>query len=391
MPWETKTTMSQRLEFIHLAGQEGANVRELCRRFGVSPPTAYKWLARHRADGDAGLADRSRRPRRSPDRTAAAVEAAVVALRQRHPAWGGRKLRRRLQDLGQAPVPAASTITAVLRRHGLLGPGPAAPGPYRRFEAAAANDLWQMDFKGHFALGDGGRCHPLTVLDDHSRFALGLVACGHEQGPLVQRHLSDCFRRFGLPARLLCDNGPPWGDSQTLVRHTRLTVWLLRLGVGVSHGRPHHPQTQGKDERFHRSLTAEVLQGRRFADLPDCQRHFDAWRAVYNHERPHEALALRVPASRYRASPRPLPERLPEWEYDTTDAVRKVQADGTISFRGRDWLVGEAFRGERVAVRPTTRDGLWQVYFGAHPVAEIDLLAIKPPDDTCVNHVPEHL
>jgi len=382
--------MSQRRDFIHLAGQDEANVRELCRRFGISPPTAYKWLARHRAEGDAGLVDRSRRPHASPERTIAAVEAAVLALRRQHPAWGGRKLRRRLQDLGQATVPAASTITAILRRHGLLAAERAAPGPYQRFEAVAPNDLWQMDFKGHFVLDTGGRCHPLTVLDDHSRFAIGLRACGHEQGALVQGHLIDCFRRFGLPARLLCDNGPPWGDSQTLVRHTRLTVWLLRLGVGVTHGRPRHPQTQGKEERFHRSLTAEVLQGRAFVDLDDCQRRFDAWRTVYNHERPHEALALGVPASRYRASRRPFPERVPAWEYGATDEVRKVQSDGAISFRGRDWLVGEAFRGERVAVRPTPTDGLWQVYFGVHPVAEINLCHDNPRGDEGVNHVPEH-
>jgi transposase InsO family protein len=373
--------MSQRRDFVHLAGQPGANVRELCRRFGISPPTAYKWLARHRAGGDAGLADRPRRPLTSPGRTACALEQAVVALRRRHPAWGGRKLRRRLKDLGHAGVPAASTITAILRRGGLLPAGRAAPGPHQFFEAAAPNDLWQMDFKGHFGLADGGRCHPLTVLDDHSRFAVGLLACGNEQGPLVQDRLTDCFRRFGLPARLLCDNGPPWGDSRTLLRHTRLTVWLLRLGVGVIHGRPRHPQTQGKEERFHRTLTAELLQGRSFRDLAECQRRFDAWRALYNHQRPHEALDLGVPAGRYRASPRPFPERLPAWEYDRTDAVRKVQAGGVISFRGRDWPVGEAFRGEHVAVRPTTTDGLWRVHFGVHPVAEIDLLAHNTPGD----------
>jgi len=163
------------------------------------------------------------------------------------------------------------------------------------------------------------------------------------------------------------------------VRHTRLTVWLLRLGVDVIHGRPRHPQTQGKEERFHRTLVVEVLQGRIFADLGECQRRFDAWRQIYNYDRPHEALDLRVPASRYQDSPRPFPEQPPVWEYGSTDEVRKVQGKGEIYFRGQPWLVGEAFRGERVAVRPTPQDGVWKIFFGVHPVAEIDAHADNQP------------
>ena len=391
MPWEIQTTMSQRRDFVHLASQEGANMRELCRRFGISRPTGYKWLARHQAEGDAGLADRTRRPHSSPEQTDAAMTDAIVALRQQHPAWGGRKLRRRLQDLGHGAVPAASTITAILRRQGLLTPWAAAPSPHQRFEAERPNDLWQMDFKGHFALDRGGRCHPLTILDDHSRFAIALRACPHEQGSLVQEHLIACFRCFGLPLRILCDNGPPWSPPQREQRYTRLSVWLLRLGIQVTHGRPYHPQTQGKDERFHRSLVAEVLQGRVLADLVECQKRFDRWRKVYNHERPHDALSLAVPSSRYQASRRPFPERLPVWDYEQGAHLRKVQRDGTINFRGQSWLVGEAFHGERVAVRATTHEGHWQVYFGVHAVAEIALNALPPSGVECVNHVPEQV
>jgi transposase InsO family protein len=371
MPWNEVSTMSLRLELIRLAAQPSTNVRELCRRFGVSPKTAYKWLARFRADGPAGLEDRPRRPRASPGRTAASVEDHIVQLRVQHPAWGGRKLRARLRQLGVADVPSASTITAVLRRHGQLDA--AASGPHRawqRFEHDAPNHLWQMDFKGHFALSQG-RCHPLTVLDDHSRFALGLFACAQERAETVQGHLVTLFRRYGLPERLLCDNGSPWAAGPD-APHTALTVWLLRLGIRVSHGRAYHPQTQGKDERFHRTLVAEVLQGQTFRDLEASQQRFDAWRSVYNEERPHEALGLAVPASRYRPSPRSFPEVLPELVYGDGDQVRKVQDRGVLHFRGRAFRISSAFRGYPVALRPTTRDGVWEVYFGVHCIALLD-------------------
>lgn len=373
MPWNEVSAMSLRLEFVTLASAEGANVRELCRRFRVSPKTGYKWLARHADGGPAALADRPRQPLASPARTAPAVERAVLELRERHPTWGGRKLRRRLLDLGGAGVPAASTITAILRRHGRLGGRAGEPRDWVRFEREAPNELWQMDFKGHFALAGPGRCHPLTVLDDHSRYALAVAACGDERDATVRGHLVALFRRYGLPDRILCDNGPPWGAAGAGGGHAALSVWLLRLGVGVSHGRPYHPQTQGKDERFHRTLNAEVIQGQTFHDLGACGSRFETWRAVYNHERPHESLGLAVPASRYRASDRPYPEALPALEYGPGDAVRKVGADGTISFRGRPWKVGEAFRGHPVGVRPCAEDGRWSVHFGTQEVASVDV------------------
>jgi len=260
----------------------------------------------------------------------------------------------------------------VLRRLGRLDPAPPSTAAFVRFEHDAPNRLWQMDFKGHFATASG-RCHPLTVLDDHSRFALALVACGDERDATVRGHLTALFRRYGLPERMLCDNGSPWGTAGSDARYSALGVWLLRLGVAVGHGRPHHPQTQGKEERFHRTLKVEVIQGRTFEDNVACQGRFDPWREVYNHERPHEALGLAVPASRYRPSERPFPEALPTWEYGATDAVRKVSCDGTIRFKGRPFDLGKAFRGERVAVRPTVDDGLFGIYFGVHKVAQADL------------------
>jgi transposase InsO family protein len=372
VPWKKVSAVDLREEFVMLAQQDASNVRALCRRYAVSPTTAYKWLARHAAEGRAGLVDRSRQPHASPGRTSPAMEERIVALRDRHPAWGGRKLHRRLIDLGMAAVPSPSTITAVLRRHGRLDANEAVKHrAFIRFEHAAPNDLWQMDFKGHFALR-AGRCHPLTVLDDHSRFALGLEACADERWTTVQAQLAKLFRRYGLPWRILVDNGAPWGSDADR-RDTRLTVWLLRLDIPVSHSRPYHPQTQGKAERFHRSLMAELLTRQPLVDLDDCQRHFDAWRQIYNAERPHEGIELQVPLARYRPSPRSFPETLPPIDYATSDIVRTVDAEGRISFRNRSFRIGKAFRGHRVALRPAPEDGQFNVCFGRHPIASIDL------------------
>ena len=371
MPWKEVSTMSQRHEFVLFAQQPGTSLRALCRRFGISPPTAYKWLARYAAAGAAGLEERSRRPHQTPHRTPPALEAAVLALRTQHPTWGGRKLHARRRALGYHPVPAPSTSTALLRRHGWL-PAVAPQRAWQRFEHPTPNALWQMDFKGHFALAVG-RCHPLTVLDDYSRFALCLQACPNEQGPTVQPHLTQLFRRYGLPVRMLMDNGPPWGAPLTLSPLTPLTVWLIRLGIGLTHARPAHPQTLGKDERFHRTLKAELLHQRTFRDLAHCQQHFDRWRNHYNFDRPHEAVAFAVPASRYTPSARPFPERLPPIDYGMQAQVRRVQDKGDISFRGRPFHVTKALRGYPVALRPTTQDGRWQVYFCHQYITELDL------------------
>jgi transposase InsO family protein len=379
--------MQSREEFVRLATAEGGSVALLCRRFGISRKTGYKWLSRYRA-GEA-LADRSRRPRGSPLRTAPALEASVLALRRERPSWGGRKLRRRLLDQGHMAVPAAATITAILARHGLIDAAEAAKhAPFRRFEHARPNALWQMDFKGHFAHA-AGRCHPLTVLDDHSRYAVCLAACADQVTETVRGQLITVFRRYGLPERINMDNGSPWGDGAG-GRYTLLTVWLLRLGIRFSHSAAYHPQTNGKDERFHRTLKRDVLYARQYADLAACQRAFEGFRAIYNGERPHEALNLAVPASRYCASPREYPETLAPIVYDPSDQVRRVQQGGWVSFHGHELHLPKAFAGQSIALRPTTADGLWDAIFVAQRIAHIDLRNALCPVQP-VTHVPEHV
>jgi len=372
MPWKEVSIMSQRLEFVTLATAENANIRHLCRCFGISSATAYKWLGRFQSEGANGLEDHSRRPHHSPSRTAAEMEEIVTKLRQKHPAWGGRKLEKRLLDLGQAGVPTPSTITAILQRHQLLDPKESPKHQaFLRFERPAPNDLWQMDFKGEFKLPQG-RCYPLTILDDHSRFAVALQACARNTRNITQTALIQVFRRYGLPDQITCDNGSPWG-SRGRGYYTGLGVWLMRLGVGVSHSRPHHPQTQGKDERFHRTLEAEVLHYQHGASLAQWQLLFDQWRVIYNTERPHEALSMAVPASRYQPSHRRYPEQLPPIEYGPADIVRKVRHYGHIKFEGREYHVGSAFYGLHVALRQTTTDGLFDVYFCHHKIGALDL------------------
>jgi transposase InsO family protein len=372
MPWKDVTIVDLRAEFVRLAQNEKVNIRRLCKRFGVSHKTGYKWLARFRAAGDSGLVDQSRRPSSSPNRTPGGVEDVILRMRDKHPTWGGRKLHACLVRRRKRGIPSPSTITAILRRHGRIDPDCTGTRPFIRFERDRPNELWQMDFKGHFATASG-RCHPLTVLDDHSRYCVGLQACADERRQTVQSQLTAIFRRFGMPQQILCDNGPPWGTAGAETNWTELTVWLLKLGVGVKHGRARHPQTQGKDERFHRTLNVEVIQGQVWTDVAACQRRFDPWRQVYNYERPHESLGMDVPASRYRVSERAFPELLREWDYDTTDRVRKVSCDGTISYKGTELKIGKPFRGERVAVRPTSTDGVFEIFFGVHEIAEFDL------------------
>jgi transposase InsO family protein len=375
MPFREVSIVDQRREFIAFAMKEGANIRELCRRFGISRQTAYKWLERYRREGLEGLSDHSRRPKTSPLRTAPAMEAKVLGVRDlSNNVWGGRTIKRTLENLGETGVPAASTITEILRRYDRLTEAGAAahPGPWQRFERPSPNELWQMDYKGHIAMHGGGRCHPLTVLDDHSRYNIVLAACGDERGETVSGHLRPAFRCYGLPLAMLMDNGTPWGEPSG-DSYTGFTVWLMRLGIKVLHGRPYHPQTQGKEERFHRTLKAEVFNGKSFRDLADCQRAFDKWRPRYNHERPHQGIGMATPAERYQPSSRPFPELLPPIEYAPGDHVRKVSGDGFINFKNRAWRISKAFRGEYIALRPTIEDGRFDVHYCAHRIAGLDL------------------
>src|SRR3984893_17615472 len=383
MPWREGSIMDQRREFVRLAMQGGVNRRGLWRGVDIHPDTGYKWLGRWQSE--QGLADRSRRPHTSPQRTGNELEERILAVRDAHPAWGARKIVRCLEREGVSS-PAVSTVHEILRRSGRIKVPAGGAVASQRFEMPAPNLLWQMDFKGWVRLCKEAQCHTLTVVDDHSRYDLCLQACADQRGDTVRDRLELTFRHYGLPEAFFVDNGSPWGDASG-EHWTRFSVWLLKLGIRVIHSRPYHPQSRGKNERFHRTLKAEVLALRYFRDLAETQRAFDAWREVYNFEGPHEALGQQVPASRYRPSLRPMPDRLPAPEYDSREIVRTVSATKAyVSFKGRLWKVPQAFRGERLAIRPTSNDAKYGVFFAAHQVATIDLTSGKS-----VGHVSEQL
>ena len=374
MPWKECDSVSLRLEFVSLASVEGVNVAELCRRSGIARKTGYKWLDRHRREGLEGLADRSRRPHVSPRLTPGWLVQAVLAVRDAHPVWGGRKIRARLKMSGHGSVPSASTITAILHRHGRIDPAESIKhAPWRRFERSSPNELWQMDFKGEFRTVDDRWCYPLTILDDHSRYSLELQACPNQRGVTVRDRLTTVFKVYGLPHMMLMDNGTPWGISHAPGGWTKLTAWLLRLDVRVTHGRPYHPQTQGKEERFHRTLQAELLHGRRIDDLTHAQSLFGPWRRMYNCERPHEALKMATPSSRYAISARSYPQELPPLVYGCQDQVRYVNRVGQFQFASRQFKMSEAFGGERIGLRPTDVDGVWDVYYAHQRLGRVDL------------------
>lgn len=366
--------MSQREEFVQEALKENANIRALCREYGITPRTGYKWIKRYKEQGEIGLYDRDRRPKHSPRRSSPQMEEAVLRVRRTHPAWGGRKIRWKLMQERIQPIPSASTITAILHRHDKISPEEGENHRvFQRFEMEHPNQLWQMDFKGHFEIADGSLCHPLTVLDDHSRFLVGLKACHSERSKTVKFRLEGIFEEYGLPERMLMDNGSVWQGF-----HTGLTFWLVRLGIQVVHGRPYHPQTQGKDERLHRTLKDELLREQQFFDLKDCQEKFEAWRAMYNYERPHQALHMQTPATRYQPSLRLFTGHFPLIEYEPGDILRKTDIYGRIQFHARRFYVGKAFRMSQVALRPTLVDGVFHVFFCNQRIAQISLLTDNP-------------
>lgn len=374
MPWKEETTMSNKQKFISMALQNIDSFSALCKAFKISRQCGYKWLNRFKEMGLEGLIEESRRPISSPQKTSCVIEKKILQVREDHPAWGGRKIFAYLARKGNTDLPNPSTITRILHRHGKISEEDSLKKKkFIKFEHALPNQLWQMDFKGHFALGTE-RCNPLTVLDDCSRYSLALEACKNQQHSTVQEALEKVFRTYGLPERITMDNGAPWGHGYGSIGYTKLEVWLIRLGIITSHSRPYHPQTQGKDERFHRSLKAELLSKRIFVSFEDIQNEFDVWREMYNTERPHEALNMESPASRYKPSPRQYPERLPKIEYGTDAKIRKVNSDGCIDYLAHRYFISESMGGLPVHLVETERNGILEVYLCAKKVREIDLI-----------------
>ena len=365
VPWDTGGVEQRRLEFVRAALTPGANLSEVCRRFEVSRKTGYKWLGRYRSEGVAGLADRSRARRTQSERTSPEVEKLICDTRREFPLWGARKLVRVLTRRGETGLPAVSTVTEILRRHDLLnGPGTGTK-TWNRFVADAPNDLWQMDFKGWFDTIRGGRCEPFDILDDHSRFNLCLDAYGTPTEHMVKTRLQAVFSEYGMPRKILTDNGSPWANTQAGFRWTGLGVWLLDLGVELTHSSIRHPQTIGKDERFHRTLSLEVINTKpSWENLTEVQAAFDRWRPIYNTQRPHDALDGDVPADHYQPSTISYPTRIEPATYPDDYLVRKVGTKAQISLHDHRYRIGTAFAGKHVGITPTTPESdTYNVYY----------------------------
>jgi len=370
MPWEARTVKMSREAFVKEVNARDKSKSQLCREYGISRVTGDKWLKRY--ESGEGLDDRSKAPFHVANKTPPEKETKVLEVRQAHPAWGPRKIRQFMINKGEEP-PSKSAIGNILNRNGCISEAASkAATPYKRFEKAAPNEMWQTDFKGHFAMKDGNRCHPLTVLDDYSRFSLCVDAKENEQRYSVVQSFERLFNENGLPDSLLCDNGNPWGNSQT-TGYTKFEVWLMEYDVLPIHGRIMHPQTQGKEERFHRTMDVELLKLIEIENMVHAQDCFNAFRNCYNNERPHEALNMGVPVEFYHESKRKKPEKISKWEYPNEYVLRKVKSTGYFNIGSQGYFLSEAFEGKTVAIRESSLENCINIYFRGFRIARINV------------------
>ena len=369
MSWETKTVMEQREQFIRAATEGNDTISALCRYYGISRKTGYKWLSRA-AEG-LPLCDQSRRPHQQPSKTAEDVEALIVQTRLSHPAWGGKTIRAALEAAGVEGLPSDKTCCNIIKRNGLIDPVESAKHtPYQRFEKHHCNEMWQTDFKGDFLLGNGVRCFPLTILDDHSRYNIRIEP--KEFATDVKTSFIAAFREYGLPNSVLSDNG-----SQFAGAHKGLSTFerfLMDLDILPIHGRPIHPQTQGKIERFHRTFKQEALRTMP-SNMTDAAAIFENWRWLYNEVRPHHALGLKTPGSIYQASTRAYYEPKP-YVYDEGAKLIKVNNWGYLRFGPNRLFLSEAMADTRVEIRFDENDK-FKIIYRNYIIASVDAIEGK--------------
>jgi putative transposase len=379
MPWKATDVMKERTKFVlewerRWNEAEGGlvNMAELCRMFGVSRQTGYTWVERYREGNRdlAAVAERSRRPNTSPNALSAEMEDLIVAARKYYPRWGPRKLHARLVERNPGTyVPSPSAIAKVLKRRGMTKPRRrrrrgAALGVTAPFSGCSKpNDVWCIDFKGWFLTADGIRCYPLTLINAFSRFLLRCEALVDPDGKHVKRILDSAFLEYGLPSAIRSDGGPPFASTGP-ARLTELSVWLLRLGIRIEIIAPGEPQQNGRLERLHRTLKEETASPPA-ADCVAQQRVFDVWRGEYNHERPHEALRMRRPATVYAASSTTYPRRHVERLYDSFAHVARVDRNGFIKWNRRNVMISALKHEDIELLANPDVDGRWDVRWGA--------------------------
>jgi transposase InsO family protein len=366
MPWKDTTAVDERKSFLTAWARREQSFSALCRYFGISRPTGYKWIERYAESGEVGLEDQSRAPLHQPRAMPEALRSRILSLRDKHPSWGPKKLKAHLEERWpRLAWPARSTIGELLRREGLAHPRP----PRRRTpphseplsHAAAPNDVWCADFKGWFLTADGQRCDPLTITDAYSRYLLRCRAVPKTDGMHVRELFTAAFREFGLPAAIRTDNGAPFA-STGLAGLSRVAVWWIRLGIRPERIEPGCPEQNGRHERFHQTLKTETASPPK-ANLSRQQKRFAEFQDEYNHLRPHEALGLRTPNRFYRPSSRKFPDQLPELAYPFECWLRRISPAGHMSWKRRQIYVSVLLENQDVALRPI-EDGLNEVFFG---------------------------
>lgn len=385
MPWRITGLIECRREFCELVTAAGMSVRAACREFNISRKTGHKWLNRFRQEGVAGLSDRRRRPRRSPRRACTELERLVVAYKNRHPYWGPRKIHRLIyEDHPEAPRFSISTAARILARHGLVIPrDPKVVYPaVGRFERSKPNELWQMDMKMALCLPDGSKRYVAGVLDDHSRYVLGLWWLPDLTDDSVLSCWIAAARHYGLPRQTLTDHGAQFRMEDHTTSAFRTYLWAC--GVHHTQGRVAHPQTQGKIERFWRTFQTELTPQLRQAKPETWEWLTNQWLIQYNTRRPHESLDDMTPASRYRPSERTYIEPDHRARIGRPESIyRRVSPRGIISLGGQTLMIGRGLAHWTVEARPLG-NGCWHIYFRSHFLREY--LLSKPRES--VNHVP---
>jgi len=364
MPWKEESVMSQRTRFVVLAKQGTKTITQLCQEFGISRKSGYKWIQRARDEGIVnGVKEKSRRPKNIARKTAVKTEERIVQLRQKYPYWGARKLIKIYNKKHRERAPSERTVNRIIERNGLLREENRLDVATKRFERDAPNDLWQIDYKGEFNLRDCPRkCYPLTILDDHSRYNLCLDAHDRISWVKTKESLAKSFCHYGMPLELLMDRGSAWYSSHGKYTHwTRLTVWLMLLGIKIIYSGIRHPQTQGKIERYHKTLKYDLIRRNSFRTFSETQERFNAFRYEYNNIRPHESLEMKTPASRYVASERKYTGKVPDVDYPEGALVKKLNQCGVIHYKGVQWFISEALPGQNVML--VEKDPEVEVYF----------------------------
>jgi len=383
MPWKEHGVMEERSRFIEDWQSEDFTMAELCRYYGVSRVTGYKWLERYETGGLEGLRDLSRAPHRHPNEVPAEMEELVIALREKHPSWGAPKIRGRLeQDHAQLALPAESTIGAILKRNGLTVARKrrlrSRPSSQPLAHAVASNQVWSADYKGWFRTQDGTRIDPLTISDNYSRYLFRCQSVAAADTAHSKPVFEAAFREFGLPQRIRTDNGAPFGSNGESGL-TGLSAWWIKLGILPERIAAGKPQQNGRHERMHRTLKQETASPPA-ANRRRQQERFDRFRREYNEQRPHQALGQKTPDSYYEPSPRPYPERLREAEYPVHWQVRRVSPGGQMRWANAYVFLAHPLEGEPVGLEPID-DRLWRVWFHSYEVGlfEADKLRLRRP------------